>query len=140
MEHFKAITITKIEEGLIDVPQLPERAILDQGLYIMLFDDPIKVGVFGEGVASNSKSRFDSYRSAGKNLTSILNGTKNYSNGSIKTMKVLNEKLLPGESVDVYFKPLPPRRVLEDGYTYKVDLYIEEDKLKNKYKDTLWLS
>ena len=140
MKHFKAITITKIEEGLIDVPQLPEHAILDQGLYIMVFDKPVKVGVFGEGVKSNSKTRFNNYRSVGKNLLSILNGTKKYSNGSVKTMKVLNEKLLPGESVDVYFKPLPPSRILEDGYTYKVDLYTEEHKFKNKYKDTLWLT
>lgn len=139
MKHFKAITITKIAEGVIDVPKLPSNAVLSQGLYIMLFEEPIKVGIFGEGVSSNSRSRFNSYRSMGKNLNSILNGTKNYSNGSLKTMEIINKKLIPGESVDVYFKPLPASRVLEDGYTYKVDLYVEEDKLKKRYKDTLWL-
>ena len=139
MKHFKAITITKIAEGVIDVPKLPSNAVLSQGLYIMLFEEPIKVGIFGEGVNSNSRSRFNSYRSMGKNLNSILNGTKNYSNGSLKTMEIINKKLTPGESVDVYFKPLPASRVLEDGYTYKVDLYVEEDKLKKRYKDTLWL-
>ena len=136
MDHFKAITITKISEGIIDVPSLPAKAELDQGVYIMLFDStPIKVGCFGEGVNSNSVSRFNNYRSVGKNLNTI-----DYSNGSVKTMKVLNDKLLPGESIDVYFKALPGSRVLEDGYTYKVDLYIEENTLKNKYKNSLWLT
>lgn len=140
MKHFKAITITKLAEGVIDVPYLLDEYILKQGLYIMLFEDtPVKVGIFGEGVKSDSKSRFETYRTVGKNLESYLNGSKK-SNGSVKTMRILNESLLPGESVDVYFKPLPGSRVLEDGYTYKVDLYIEEHKLKNKYKDTLWLS
>lgn len=140
MNHFKAITITKIKEGLIEVPKLPDDCILDQGLYIMLFGDvPIKVGIFGEGVGSTSKSRFNTYRTVGKNLTEYLEGNKKQ-NGSVKTMQMLNDKLLPTESIDVYFKPLPPSRVLEDGYTYKVDLYIEEDKLKNKYKEMLWLN
>lgn len=136
MDHFKAITITKISEGIIDVPSLPAKAELDQGVYIMLFDStPIKVGCFGEGVDSNSVSRFNNYRSVGKNLNTI-----DYSNGSVKTMKVINDKLLPGESIDVYFKALPGSKVLEDGYTYKVDLYIEENILKNKYKNSLWLT
>ena len=136
MDHFKAITITKISEGIIDVPSLPAKAELDQGVYIMLFGTtPIKVGCFGEGVNSNSVSRFNNYRSVGKNLNTI-----DYNNGSVKTMKVLNDKLLPGESIDVYFKPLPGSKVLEDGYTYKVDLYIEENTLKNKYKNSLWLT
>ena len=136
MDHFKAITITKISEGIIDVPSLPAKAELDQGVYIMLFDStPIKVGCFGEGVDSNSVSRFNNYRSVGKNLNTI-----DYSNGSVKTMKVINDKLLPGESIDVYFKALPGSKVLEDGYTYKVDLYIEENTLKNKYKNSLWLT
>lgn len=136
MKHFKAITITKVSEGLLEVPVIPDEYILDQGLYIMLFGDvPIKVGIFGEGVSSNSKTRFSNYRTVGKNLDNI-----EYSNGSVKTMQILNDKLLPTETVEVYFKPLPPSRVLEDGYTYKVDMYAEEDKLKNKYKETLWLS
>lgn len=136
MKHFKAITITKIEEGIVDVPHLPEEYILEQGLYIMLFNDiPIKVGIFGEGVGSNSKTRFNTYRSVGKNLNTI-----SYINGSVKTIQLINDNLLPGETVDVYFKPLPSSKVLEDGYTYKVDLYVEEHKLKNKYKETLWLN
>ena len=136
MDHFKAITITKISEGIIDVPSLPAKAELDQGVYIMLFDStPIKVGCFGEGVDSNSVSRFNNYRSVGKNLNTI-----DYSNGSVKIMTVINDKLLPGESIDVYFKALPGSKVLEDGYTYKVDLYIEENILKNKYKNSLWLT
>ena len=81
MDHFKAITITKISEGIIDVPSLPAKAELDQGVYIMLFGTtPIKVGCFGEGVNSNSVSRFNNYRSVGKNLNTI-----DYNNGSVKT-------------------------------------------------------
>ena len=140
MDHFKAITITKISEGVIDVPTLPSNAELDQGIYIMMYvETPIKVGCFGEGVTSNSKSRFVTYRTVGKNLSEYLNGGKKQ-NGSVKTMRIINEKLRPGESVDVYFKPLPASRVLDDGYTYKVDLYKEENKLKNKYKNSLWLT
>lgn len=140
MDHFKALTITKVEEGVIDVPILPKEYKLNQGVYIIVFGEtPIKVGCFGEGVSSNSQTRFSSYRTVGKNLTSYLESNKKQ-NGSVQTMKVLNEKLLPGETVDVYFKPLPDSRVLEDGYTYKVDLYIEEHKLKNKYKNSLWLT
>lgn len=140
MNHFKAITITKIDEGIIDVPVLPPNAELDQGIYIMMYHEiPIKVGCFGEGVTSNSKSRFATYRTVGNNLYEYLNGSKKQ-NGSVKTIKLINENLSKGESVDVYFKPLPASRVLEDGYTYKVDLYIEENKLKNKYKNSLWLT
>ena len=140
MDHFKAITITKISEGIIDVPNLPAKAELDQGVYIMLFDGtPIKVGCFGEGVRSNSKSRFATYRTVGNNLYEYLDGSR-AQNGSVKTIKIINDKLLPGESIDVYFKALPGSKVLEDGYTYKVDLYIEENILKNKYKNSLWLT
>ncbi len=53
-------------------------------------------------------------------------------------MKVLNEKLEVGDIVEVTFIELPKDRYI-DGYWWKVDLYIEEQKLKDQY-NTLWLS
>ena len=124
--------IKKIKEGYIDVPIIEKKNSIKRGLYLLIYQDQvIKVGVFGEGVNSNSKSRFSAYRSKGKDITP--------GNGSYKTMKVLNEKLKVGEHIDVAFKSLPEDIEL-NGYKWKVDLYHEEDKLKNKFKNTLWLS
>ena len=50
-----------------------------------------------------------------------------------------NEKLEVGETVEVRFKELPEDRMI-DGYRWKVDLYYEEKKLKDTYKNSLWLS
>ena len=127
--------ITKIKEGYVEVPKISDNDILKRGLYLLIYKDKvIKVGIYGEGVNSTNKSRFSSYRSVGKNLNTIT-----YSNGSIKTMKILNEKLEIGEHIDVAFKALPDDRFI-DGMWWKVDLYQEEKRLKNKYKHTLWLS
>jgi hypothetical protein len=54
-------------------------------------------------------------------------------------MKVLDEKLEVGDTVEVRFKELPEDRMI-DGYRWKVDLYYEEKKLKDTYKNSLWLS
>ena len=124
--------IKKIKEGYIDVPIIEKKNNIKRGLYLLIYQDQvIKVGVFGEGVKSNSRSRFSSYRSKGKNITP--------GNGSYKTMKVLNENLKIGEHVNVAFKRLPEDIEL-NGYKWKVDLYHEENRLKNKFKDTLWLN
>ena len=124
--------IKKIKEGYIDVPIIEKKNNIKRGLYLLIYQDQvIKVGVFGEGVKSNSRSRFSSYRSKGKNITP--------GNGSYKTMKVLNENLKIGEHVEVAFKRLPEDIEL-NGYKWKVDLYHEENRLKNKFKDTLWLT
>ena len=125
--------ITKIKEGHINVPIVPEDKIFKQGLYILVYKGKvIKVGIYGEGVDSNNKSRFAAYRNMGKNIVN--------KNGSYKTMKVLNEKLNVGERIEVRFKEVPTDYIEKDGFRYKVDLYYEEDKLKDKYKKSLWLS
>ena len=67
----------------------------------------------------------------GKNITP--------GNGSYKTMKVLNENLKVGEQIEVRFKELPSD-IEMNGYKWKVDLYHEEDKLKQQYKNSLWLT
>ena len=124
--------ITKIKEGNIDVPIIPEDNVIKRGLYILVYKGKIiKVGIYGEGVNSNNKSRFASYRNMGKNITP--------KNGSYKTMKVLNENLKVGEQIEVRFKELP-NDIEMNGYKWKVDLYHEEDKLKKQYKNSLWLT
>jgi len=124
--------IKKISEGYIDVPLIPKDKVIKRGLYILVYKGRIiKVGIYGEGNSSTNKSRFASYRNSGKYLKP--------GNGSYKTMKVLDEKLEIGDTVEVRFKELPEDRMI-DGYRWKVDLYYEEKKLKDTYKNSLWLS
>ena len=124
--------ITKLKEGYIDVPIISKENIIKRGLYILVYKGKIiKVGIYGEGVKSNNKTRFSSYRQMGKKLTP--------GNGSYKTIKVLNENLKVGERVEVRFKELP-QDIEMNGYKWKVDLYHEEEKLKKEYKNSLWLN
>ena len=124
--------IKKISEGYIDVPLIPKDKVIKRGLYILVYKGRIiKVGIYGEGNSSTNKSRFASYRNSGKYLKP--------GNGSYKTMKVLDEKLEVGDTVEVRFKELPEDRMI-DGYRWKVDLYYEEKKLNDTYKNSLWLS
>ena len=124
--------ITKIKEGQLEVPIIPNEKIIKRGLYTLVYKNKvIKVGCFGEGVNSTNKSRFSNYRCMGKNPIP--------GNGSYKTMKVLNENIKIGEKVKVEFIQLP-EDVYMNGYWWKVDLYKEEEKLKIQHKNTLWLS
>lgn len=124
--------ITKIEEGYLDVPLVSKENLIERGLYTLTYKDKVvKVGCYGEGVNSNNYTRFAAYRNKGKDITP--------GNGSYKTMKVLNENLKVGDTVEVTFIELPKDRYI-DGYWWKVDLYAEEQKLKNQYSDTLWLT
>jgi len=126
------MVFTKIKEGYLDVPKIPKEDIIKRGLYTLEYNgNVIKVGIYGEGVGSNNKSRFSSYRSKGKNMTP--------GNGSYKTMKTINENIKVGDVIEVNFIKLPEDRFI-DNYWWKVDLYSEEDKLKDTYKDTLWLN
>ena len=54
-------------------------------------------------------------------------------------MKVLNERLEVGDEVEVRFKKAPENKVI-DGIVYSANLYIMEKLLKNKYKESLWLT
>ena len=124
--------ITKVKEGLIDVPIVKKENIIKRGLYTLTFKGKVrKVGCYGEGVSSNSYTRFATYRNKGKD---IIPG-----NGSYKTMKVINENLNVGDTIKVEFIELPEDIELQ-GYRWKVDLYHEEDKLKKKHQETLWLT
>ena len=126
------MVLTKIKEGYLDVPKIPKEDIIKRGLYTLEYNgNVIKVGIYGEGVDSNNKSRFSSYRSKGKNITP--------GNGSYKTMKIINENIKVGDVIEVNFIKLPEDRFFI-GYWWKCDLYAEEAKLKSKYKDTLWLN
>ena len=123
--------ITKIKEGYIDVPKISKEDTIKNGLYILVYNGSIiKVGIYGEGVNSTNKSRFSAYRSKGKNIVP--------GNGSYETMRVLNEKLEVGDTVEARFKKFPDDRII-DGHKWKVDLYYEEKKLKDTYKNSLWL-
>ena len=111
--------IKKISEGYIDVPLIPKDKVIKRGLYILVYKGRIiKVGIYGEGNSSTNKSRFASYRNSGKIL---------YLGAEV------------GDTVEVRFKELPEDRMI-DGYRWKVDLYYEEKKLKDTYKNSLWLS
>jgi hypothetical protein len=123
--------ITKVKEGYLDVPIVLKEDIIKRGLYTFKYKNKVvKIGCYGEGVKSTNYSRFAAYRNKGKDITP--------GNGSYKTMKVLNEKLEVGDVIEVTFIKLPKDRYI-DGYWWKVDLYIEEQKLKDQY-NTLWLS
>ena len=124
--------ITKVEDGLINVPIVKKENIIKRGLYTLTFKGKvIKVGIYGEGVKSNNKSRFSAYRNKGKDITP--------GNGSYKTMKLINENLKVGDEIKVDWIELPGDIEL-NGYMWKVDLYHEEDKLKKKHQKTLWLT
>ena len=124
--------ITKIKKSYLDVPKIPKEDIIKRGLYTLEYNgDIIKVGIYGEGVRSNNKTRFSAYRSMGKNIKP--------GNGSYKTMKTINENIKVGDIIKVNFIKLPEDRFIH-GYQWKVDLYSEEDKLKKSHKNTLWLS
>ena len=126
------MVITKLKEGYLNVPKISKKDIIKRGLYTLTYKDKvIKVGCYGEGTKSSNYTRFATYRAKGKNITP--------GNGSYKTMKVLNENLKVGDVVKVTFIELPKDRYI-DGYWWKIDLYTEEQKLKNQYSDTLWLS
>lgn len=126
----------KTKEGYIDIPKVNREDMIKRGLYLLFYKGKvIKVGCFGEGVVSNNKTRMASYRSMGRNLKP----GERVSNGSYKTIKVVNDLLEVGDTIEVKFIELPDDMYL-NGYRWKVDLYEEEMKLKEKYKDTLLLS
>ena len=124
--------ITKVREGYIHVPIIAKKDIIKRGLYIFIYKGQvIKGGSYGLGFYSNNKTRFHMYRSVGLRMFS--------GNGSYNTMKILNEKLKVGDTIEVTFIPLP-ENIYQDGCLQKVDVYKEEKKLQAQYKDTLWLA
>ena len=117
---------------LIKAQSDAKKDIIKRGLYTFTYKGQvIKGGVFGLGVYSNNKTRFHMYRSVCLRMFS--------GNGSYNTMKILNEKLKVGDTIEVTFIPLP-ENIYQDGCLQKVDVYKEEKKLQAQYKDTLWLA
>jgi hypothetical protein len=140
LQFEKAFSLTKQEDFLIAVPKLPQEFKYKAGVYQWRYRGRVvKVGIFGEGVHSSAYSRYSTYRSVGKALYSYLSTNKKQ-NGSVKPMKVLNEKLQQGESVEVHICKVPEELRNIDGLLYRVDLYALEEFYKNKNKQTLWLS
>jgi len=140
LQFEKAFSLTKQEDFLIAVPKLPQEFKYKAGVYQWMYKGRVvKVGIFGEGVYSSAYSRYSTYRSVGKALHSYLSTNKKQ-NGSVKPMKVLNEKLQQGESVEVYICKVPEELRSIDGLLYRVDLYALEESYKSKNKETLWLS
>jgi hypothetical protein len=112
---------------------------LKQGLYLLVYKDKvIKVGIFGEGNTKSVNHRISAYRSVIKSLEEIRNGRK-CKNGSFNTIDTLDKRLNVGDEV-IMKVVKAPNDIENDGWPYKVDLYILEKHLKDKYKDTLWLS
>ena len=132
--------IKKEREYKLYVPILLENQIFKLGIYLWKYKGKvIKVGIFGEGVNSNSKTRYATYRTAGRNLYGYI--FKNLTpNGSVKPMRVLNKKMKTGEKIEVEFAQIPNKVIWKDNLPFKVDLYALEEYYKQKYKDTLWLN
>ena len=112
---------------------------LKQGLYLLVYRDKVvKVGIFGEGNTKSINHRISAYRSVIKGLDEIRSGKK-AKNGSFNTIDVLDKRLNVGDEVIMKVVKAPDD-IENDGWPYKVDLYALEKYLKDKYKDTLWLS
>ena len=140
LEFKKAFSLTKEDNFSIAVPKLPEEFKYKAGVYQWIYKGVVvKVGIFGEGISSNAYTRYATYRSVGRALHSYL-PTNKKQNGSVKPMKVLNEKLEQGESVDVHICKVPEELRNIQGLLYRVDLYALEEFYKSKNKQTLWLS
>lgn len=136
----KAFSLTKEKDFSIAVPKLPEEFKHKAGIYQWTYKGKVvKIGIFGEGITSNAYSRYATYRSVGKSLQGYLFENKKQ-NGSVKPMKVLNEKLQQGESVEVHICKVSEELLNLNGLPYRVDLYALEEFYKNKNKETLWLS
>ena len=132
--------LSKIEGGFINVPTLPEELNFKTGIYFLVYKGAVvKVGLFGKGVGSNAISRFNAYRSMGKNYLKYLDNKKSQ-NGSYLTIKALADNLNIGEHVEVYFAPYSIEQKEIKGIPIIVDLPTIEDKFKNRCKNTLWLN
>ena len=129
---------TKVNEGEIEVPQVPYD--IDSGIYLIKIRGRVrKVGEFGSGKAG-AKARFSTYRSVGKRLREFYEGSGKKVNGSLITMKMLNEVLEVGESVDVYVSTLPGL-IEHMGLPYTPSTTVIEKREKERFskENRLWL-
>ena len=129
---------TKDEEIL--VPSVPKEFLFKNGVYLWIYQNKVrKVGIFGEGVTSNSKSRYATYKTVGKNLWKYLSKI-NKPNGSVKPLQTLCEKIKIGEKIEVQFVKLPSKIKYISGLPYRLDLYTLEEYFKNIHRENLWLN
>lgn len=139
-EFKKVFYLIKDGNFEIKVPKLPEEFIYKNGVYLWIYQNKVrKVGIFGEGIKSTSNTRFAMYRTVGKNLWKYIQNILK-SNGSVKPLKTLTEKLEVGEQVEVQFVKLPSEGKYINGLPYRLDLYELEEYFKNQHKESLWLS
>ena len=132
------MSITKVSEGEIEVPQVPYD--IDSGIYLIKIRGRVrKVGEFGSGKAG-AKARFSTYRSVGKRLREFYDDPGKKTNGSVITMKMLDEVLEVGESVDVYVSALPGL-IERAGLPYTPSTTVIEKREKERFSEgnKLWL-
>jgi len=129
---------TKVSEGVIEVPAVPYD--VESGIYLIKVRGRVrKVGEFGSG-KSGAYERFSTYRSVGKRLVEYYEGSGKKHNGSVITMKMLNEVLEVGESVDVYVSALPGL-IEHAGLPYTPSTTVIEKREKERFSkgNKLWL-
>ena len=129
---------TKVSEGMIDVPIVPYD--VESGIYLIKIRGRVrKVGEFGSGKAT-AYARFSTYRSVGKRLLEFYEGSGKKVNGSLITMKMLNEVLEVGESVDIYVSTLPGM-IEYAGLPYTPSTTVIEKREKERFskENRLWL-
>ena len=139
LDWVDVIEATKTTVGLdwpIVSPELNNK--LRQGVYQILLDGRvIKNGCFGEGISKGINSRFSQYRSMINRLELVREGHLK-TNGSFKTIDLLDLNLSPGDTVQVRAAGLPDNIII-NNLPWKVDLYAIEAYLKELHKDTIWL-
>lgn len=129
---------TKVNEGVIEVPVVPYE--IDSGIYLIKIRGRVrKVGEFGSG-ASGAKARFSTYRTVGKRLVEFYEDPGKKVNGSVITMKMLNEVLEVGESIDIYVSILPGL-IEHEGLPYTPSTTVIEKREKERFSkgNKLWL-
>ena len=134
-------TIIKTENG-IEWPLVSKELNqkFQQGLYQLIYEGKvIKNGCFGEGKTKKINMRIAAYRNMINSLNKTRMGLKG-KNGSFKTIDVLDKNLKVGDKVIMRAIALPDTKLDKNNVPWKVDLYALEDFLKNKHKDTIWLT
>ncbi len=139
LDWIKVITVT-MKDDKLDWPLVNKKLAktLRQGVYQLRYNGVVvKNGCFGEGVTKGINRRINSYRNMSKYLNEVRAGTKQ-KNGSFNTINILDERLVSGDTVEVYAVSLPDDIII-NNLPWKVDLYAIEAYLKELHKDTIWL-
>ena len=139
LDWIKVTTVT-MKDDKLDWPLVNKKLAktFRQGVYQLRYNGVVvKNGCFGEGVTKGINRRFSNYRYMSKNLNEVRAGSK-HKNGSFKTINILDERLVLGDTVGVYAVSFPDDIII-NNLPWKVDLYAIEAYLKELHKDTIWL-